>query len=165
MRNFFILVAHNLKQDVSKNKVFTCGKLDIIKEIRAIENVSDKNLVSRQRKNVQIPVFKLKRSMKPILVIDLGIYFEGKKHLIPDPFLVALKAAVSWSSFQDQKLLPACSKHPDHQLGSDALKKELIPFKIFSTSKEDTVSGDDYSVLCISEVLTGSPADRNFEAV
>jgi len=131
------------------------------KKIRAIENVRDKNLVTGV---VQIPVL-LKESKKPILVIDLGVYFKGKEHLIPDPFLVALKAAVSWSNFRDQKLLPACGKHPDHQLGSDARKEESIPFEIFSTAEEDTASGDDDSVLSISEVLTGSPGDRNFEAV
>jgi len=114
-----------------------------VRKIAAIEHVRDKNLKSK----VQIPVFNLKRSRKPILVIDLGVYFEEKKYLIPDPFLVALKAAVSWSSFQNQKLLPACGKHPDHQLGSDARKEESIPFEIFS---KDTASGDDDSILSIS---------------
>merc|ERR1712127_960392 len=86
-----------------------------------------------------------------------------KKHLIPDPFLVAFKAAVSWSHLQDKKLLPACGKHLDHQSGSDARKEESIPFEIFSTTGEDTASGEDDSQYSFSEVLTGS-GDGNFEA-
>lgn len=84
------------------------------------------------------------------------MYFEGKEHLIPDPFLVVLKAAVSWSAFRDQTLLPA----GPHDVGN----KELIPAEIFAIVGEDAAQGDDDSVISLSEKLTGPPGDRNFEA-
>lgn len=131
-------------------------------KVKAVCNVRDNTLSSNGGNKVQIPV--LKNGEKPILVIDLGKYFEGKEYLIPDPYLVVLKAAVTWSSFRDQKLLPACGNHSDHQSGSDARKEEL-PVEIFSTAGEDYASGDDDSVYSLSEVLTGPPGDWNFEAM
>ena len=114
---------------------------------------------------MQIPKLEDEVSKKPILVVDLSVYFEGKEHLIPDPFLVVLKAAVSWSAFRDQKLLPACGNHSDHH--QDVRNEELIPAEIFTTSiaGEDAAQGDDDSVISLSENLTGPPGDENFEAM
>ena len=52
---------------------------------------------------VQIPKLD-ERSKKPVVVVDLGAFFEGKENLIPDPFIVVLKAAASWSTFHSQDL-------------------------------------------------------------
>ena len=44
--------------------------------------------------------------MRPVLLVDLEKYFEGNEHMIPDPFRVVLKAAVSWSAYRDQNYSP-----------------------------------------------------------
>ena len=109
-------------------------------------------------KCVQIPKIELNKR-KPVLAVDFEVYFRDKEHLIPDPFLVVLKAAVCWSAFRDQKLLPACPR--------DVGKKkseELIPSEIFVIVGEDAAQADDDSVISLSEKLTGPPGDRNFEA-
>jgi hypothetical protein len=62
-----------------------------------------------------------------------GIIENRLKHLmkvrltqnIPDPALCVLRAAVSWSSRFDQKLLPACPDGPDKDEG-DSEDKELL---------------------------------------
>lgn len=76
---------------------------ELIGNIKAVNNVRKTHLGRYEKRHVQIP--KLGDGVgkkKPILVLDLGVYFEGKEHLIPDPFLVVLKAAVSWSASRDQ---------------------------------------------------------------
>jgi hypothetical protein len=44
-----------------------------------------------------------------VLKVNFARYFLDKEKSIPDPHLVALRAAICWSSLQDTKLLPACS--------------------------------------------------------
>ena len=80
-----------------------------LKKMGKISNIR-KKLCEQQQ--VKIPVFS--RGKKPILVIDLGKYFEGKEYLIPGPFLVVLKAAVSWSACCHNPLLPECGSYSDH---------------------------------------------------
>jgi len=136
---------------------------EFVGKIQAVNKVREKNLESHGKKHVQIPKLDEHRSnKKPVLVVDLGVYFKGKEHLIPCPFLVVLKAAVSWSAFRDQKLLPVCGNHSDHR--QDVQNEELIPAEIFAIAWEDAAQGDDDSVISLSENLTGPPGDGNFEA-
>ena len=146
-----------------KSKRYKINAQEFITKVKKVDNVRKKGLVSGNKRHVQIPYFDDELSKEPMLVVDLGVYFKGKERLIPDPFLVVLKAAVSWSDFLDQKLLPACRNHSDRP--QDARNEDLIPAEIFAIAGEDAAQGDDDSVISLSENLTGPPGDGNFEAM
>ena len=44
-----------------------------------------------------------------VLKVNFEQYFLHREESIPDPFLLASKGAINWSSLQGTKLLPACS--------------------------------------------------------
>lgn len=116
----------------------------------------------RWGKKVNIPVFKGGND-DHILVADLSVYFEGMEHMIPDPFLVALKAAVSWSSVQEpcQELLPACANH-FHRV-KEIEGEDQIPEEINTITGEDAGQEDDGSVMSLSEMVTGQPGETDSE--
>ena len=68
-----------------------------------VKTVAKNNLSLHGKNQAQIPKVD-ERSKKPVVVADLGAFFEGKENLIPDPFIVVLKAAASWSTFCSQDL-------------------------------------------------------------
>ena len=44
---------------------------------------------------------------KKILKIDLGVYFQSKEHLIPDPYLRVLKTGSAWGGYNSERTLLA----------------------------------------------------------
>ena len=44
-----------------------------------------------------------------VLKVNFAKYFSDKQKSIPHPFLLAMRAAITWSSLQETKLLPACT--------------------------------------------------------
>jgi hypothetical protein len=83
-------------------------------ELKDLQNVRD-NL--RKEKTVAVPKMKNTEddganNSRRVLKVDFAKYFSDKKESIPDPFLLALKAAITWSSLQGTKLLPDCSCAP-----------------------------------------------------
>ncbi|KAL7572257.1 hypothetical protein ACA910_011785 [Epithemia clementina (nom. ined.)] len=107
----------------------------------------------------------------PVLTVDLSIYFEGKEDSIPDPFLVVLKAATSWSVFTNQRLLPACEVYSTSderkQSGSHGSmlseSDNMRPLEIFCSPASISQREDDDSVMSLSESITGSPGDGLFD--
>jgi hypothetical protein len=81
------------------------------RKLQDLQNVREK---LRKAKMVAVPTIKNTgtdgaNNSRRVLKIDFAEYFVNKPEFIPDPFLLALKAATTWSSLQDTKLLPACS--------------------------------------------------------
>jgi len=136
---------------------------DFVRNVNAVMSVRDKNLNLHGGKNVLIPKLSERQKNKPILVANLGVYFKGKEHMIPDPFLVVLKAAVNWSTHCHQTLLPACSNHFDRV--QDVGNEDNVPEEIITTAGEDAGQGDDASAISLSEILTGQPGDSDFAAM
>ncbi|KAL7565421.1 hypothetical protein ACA910_003610 [Epithemia clementina (nom. ined.)] len=125
--------------------------------------------VTESLKTIQVPVLHNtgSKNERPVLTVDLGIYFKGREHLIPDPFLVVLKAAVSWSVYTNQRLLPACNvcyrSDESQQSGSDgsmSLKSDIMrPLEIACSLASISPRTDDDSAMSLSESITGSPGD------
>jgi len=95
----------------------TKGKTKKSKTKERVENLQSKvdRLMSLRRKfmeakEVIVPVKKanIKDGKAKILKVNLGLYFEGKSHFIPDPYLWALKAGSAWGGYNSQKSLMAC---------------------------------------------------------
>jgi hypothetical protein len=81
------------------------------RKLKDLQNVREK---LHKAKTVAVPTIKNTETdgannSRRVLKIDFAKYFSNKPESIPDPFLLALKAATTWSSLQDTKLLPACS--------------------------------------------------------
>jgi hypothetical protein len=74
-----------------------------------------------------------------VLKVDFAVYFSDKLESLPDPFLLALKAAISWSSLQETKLLPASSCTPvteDESVTEDQSVSEDESAHLISSIKE-----------------------------
>ncbi|KAL7555383.1 hypothetical protein ACA910_013885 [Epithemia clementina (nom. ined.)] len=145
---------------------------------KAFQNKVEKLLkVTKGLKAKKIPVLRNTTSededefVKLVVTVDLGIYFGGKDDLIPDPFLVVLKAAASWSVYTNQRLLPACEVYSTNdgrlQLGShgsmSSISDNMRPLEIVCSPASISQREDDDSVMSLSESITGSPGDGLFD--
>ncbi|KAL7556413.1 hypothetical protein ACA910_017395 [Epithemia clementina (nom. ined.)] len=169
------------KDDSTQQSGKTSGKSHsrrAMMKAEAFQNKVEKLLkVTKGLKAIKIPVLRNTTSededefVKPVVTVDLGIYFGGKDDLIPDPFLVVLKAAASWSVYTNQRLLPACevSSTNDgmHQLGShgsmSSISDNMRPLEIVFSPASISQREDDDSVMSLSESITGSPGDGLFD--
>jgi hypothetical protein len=100
-------------------------------KLKDLQNVREK---LRKEETVAVPKMKNTEddganNSRRALKVDFAKYFADKQESIPDPFLLALRAAITWSSLQETKLLPACSCAPvteDEPAGSVLSIKEII---------------------------------------
>jgi hypothetical protein len=94
--------------------------------LKDLQNVREK---LRKAETVAVPKMKNAEvnganNNRKVLKVDFGMYFLNRLESIPDPFLLALRAAISWSSLQETKLLPSCScvtvseDEPAHSISS-----------------------------------------------
>lgn len=95
---------------------------DVLEEFNfTAENTTDrsalawKRLVQHLRQSlsptISIPVLKPDIDFRTIRVAKGTFDFE--ESCLPDPFLLALKGAINFSSFAGTKLMPACSLLPE----------------------------------------------------
>ncbi|KAL7557781.1 hypothetical protein ACA910_020298 [Epithemia clementina (nom. ined.)] len=173
------------KDDSTQQSGKTSGKSHskwAMNKAEAFRNKVEKLLkVTKGLKAIKIPVPRNTTSedededefVKPVVTVDLGIYFGGKDDLIPDPFLVVLKAAASWSVYTNQRLLPACEVSSTNdgrlQLGShgsmSSISDNMRPLEIVCSPASISQREDDDSVMSLSESITGSPGDGLFDIV
>jgi hypothetical protein len=73
-----------------------------------------------------------------ILKVGMKVCMKGKKEAIPDPFLVAMRAAINWPALHNTQLLPAWNSAPATDDGSMWSIEEIV-----CTQSSD----DDCSVL------------------
>ncbi|KAL7578922.1 hypothetical protein ACA910_006896 [Epithemia clementina (nom. ined.)] len=121
---------------------------------------------------IHIPVvINRSQNEKPILTVDLGIFFEGRENAIPDPFLVVLKAAASWSAYNNERLLPVCEVYErsdkSQQSGShgsmSSKSENMRPLEIVCSPASISSREDDDTAMSLSESITGSPGDGLFD--
>ncbi|KAL7558456.1 hypothetical protein ACA910_015358 [Epithemia clementina (nom. ined.)] len=151
------------KDDSTQQSGKTSGKSHskwAMMKAEAFRNKVEKLLkVTKGLKAIKIPVLRDTTSededefVKPVVTVDLGIYFGGKDDLIPDPFLVVLKAAASWSVYTNQRLLPACEVYSTNdgrlQLGShgsmSSISDNMRPLEIVCSPASISQREDDES--------------------
>jgi hypothetical protein len=113
-------------------------------KLKDLQKVQEK---LRKEKTVAVPKMKNTEddganNSRRVLKVDFAKYFSDKQGSIPDPFLLALRAAITWSSLQETKLLPVCRCAP---VTEDDLAHSILSMKeIICTLTDDD---DDCSVL------------------